>query len=294
MLDRIYIKILVTGFPVSFFPKVNQMTWVCSGCTFENISSKSELYCQVCQSQRPFGFVSCLTCTYFNSAANSNCEMCGVDLGNKSGTIADLLTVELPMKRKLAEDREDSRKQARNDVEIISSTSHPSSNIAINNYVNDARNSVNDGDVEIISSSSRKEVSPKPPVQPYQARDINLKWDGCVGMTACPTSSSTLTLPSILQTKDLVYAAFSSYCIDNDWLMSLIPSHIPWTIFNQRPKDLDPNTEIMNIAPGKRLVFPKMKGAFGCMHIKFLILFYPTRCRFILPSANIVVNNFLF
>jgi tyrosyl-DNA phosphodiesterase-1 len=96
---------------------------------------------------------------------------------------------------------------------------------------------------------------------------------------------SSLSLLKDLITPDVERVFLSSYCIDEDWFFSLLPPNIPVCIACPRPQGIQ-TSQI--VCKNRAYVFPPMAFPYGVMHIKLLLLWYPTFLRIVLPSANAV------
>lgn len=79
----------------------------------------------------------------------------------------------------------------------------------------------------------------------------------------------------------------SSFCIEDDWINTWIPSDIPLCFIRPRTEELPKHVTHVQASSKIMYVFPPMRD-FGCMHVKLIVLWYPDRIRVIIPSANLI------
>ncbi|KAG8995143.1 hypothetical protein FRB94_009383 [Tulasnella sp. JGI-2019a] len=85
----------------------------------------------------------------------------------------------------------------------------------------------------------------------------------------------------------------SSFCNEVPWLANILPRRAPVILINQpRPDGKASVVHPMHPdLPTWTMVTPFLRGGFGCMHMKFMLVFYPTRLRIIIPTANFIAYD---
>ncbi|KAF8587152.1 phospholipase D/nuclease [Ramaria rubella] len=101
-------------------------------------------------------------------------------------------------------------------------------------------------------------------------------------------TKSVFRLHDILGDKsELTLAILSSYVTQLSWIYSLLPSNLPVILVAQ--PDENGATSVHNVLPNWVRVTPQLRGGRGCMHIKFMLLFYRSgRVRIVIMTANLV------
>ncbi|KAG9019606.1 hypothetical protein FRB90_012452 [Tulasnella sp. 427] len=80
---------------------------------------------------------------------------------------------------------------------------------------------------------------------------------------------------------------FASYCNDIDWILRVFPENVP-IIFIGQPGE-NGNATVHNILPNWVKATPFLPNGRGCMHMKFMLVFYSTgRLRIMISTANFV------
>ncbi|KAH8822703.1 tyrosyl-DNA phosphodiesterase-domain-containing protein [Flagelloscypha sp. PMI_526] len=100
-----------------------------------------------------------------------------------------------------------------------------------------------------------------------------------------------LSLPlthNYFQKEDVSFAIISTFSVDTAWIYNFFDPKTP-VIFVNPPGETG-KTSIRNILPNWIKTTPKLTGGYGCMHIKFLLLFYKTqhRLRVVITTANLI------
>ncbi|KAI8916653.1 tyrosyl-DNA phosphodiesterase I [Powellomyces hirtus] len=100
---------------------------------------------------------------------------------------------------------------------------------------------------------------------------------------------SCLRFEDLVVRKHLQRAVLSGFQVDHNWLMSKLPTSTKICIVRPRFTDLPEGATNCVISEYVYCAFPKMPASgYGCMHVKFLLLFYPGFLRFVVTSANLV------
>ncbi|KAK0498110.1 tyrosyl-DNA phosphodiesterase-domain-containing protein [Armillaria luteobubalina] len=96
---------------------------------------------------------------------------------------------------------------------------------------------------------------------------------------------ATFRLTEILGPKsDISFAILSTYAHDIPWIYQFFEREIP-VIFVAHGE----SEGMRNILPNWIKTVPKLIGPYGCMHMKFMIIFYKTgRLRVVISTANLV------
>ncbi|KAG8952310.1 hypothetical protein FRC04_004738 [Tulasnella sp. 424] len=80
---------------------------------------------------------------------------------------------------------------------------------------------------------------------------------------------------------------FASYSNDIDWILRIFPENVP-VIFIGQPGE-NGNATVHNILPNWVKATPFLANGRGCMHMKFMLVFYSTgRLRIMVSTANFV------
>ncbi|KAL1677634.1 tyrosyl-DNA phosphodiesterase-domain-containing protein [Schizophyllum commune] len=101
----------------------------------------------------------------------------------------------------------------------------------------------------------------------------------------------TFRLSEIIGNKsEIEFAILSSYALDAEWTYSFFERDTP-VIIVQQTKDGD--ASIKNWLPNWIRASPFLRNGYGCMHMKFMLLFYKTgRLRVYIPTANLVQYDY--
>ncbi|KAJ3180017.1 hypothetical protein HDU87_002240 [Geranomyces variabilis] len=131
------------------------------------------------------------------------------------------------------------------------------------------------------------ESSPLPPLKkPTLAYPMKYA-EGTTMLTYLPGHSRVgyARFEDLVNQSALQRAVLSSFQLDYDWIGAKFPNDIKLAILCPRFSDLPPDKK--QLADGNTLyIFPPM-GLQGCMHAKFLLLFYPSFLRVVITSANL-------
>ncbi|KAF9491900.1 phospholipase D/nuclease [Pleurotus eryngii] len=114
-------------------------------------------------------------------------------------------------------------------------------------------------------------------------------WDGEVRPTMNQFASKTDTRKKFTLTEkgDLSFAIIASYVASVAWIYEFFDPSVP-VIFVTQP-DPSGNAGIKNILPHWIKTVPFLKNGYGCMHMKFMLLFYKTgRLRVMISTANLI------
>ncbi|KAK0455791.1 tyrosyl-DNA phosphodiesterase-domain-containing protein [Desarmillaria tabescens] len=96
---------------------------------------------------------------------------------------------------------------------------------------------------------------------------------------------ATFRLTEILGPKpDISFAILSTYAHDIPWIYQFFEREVPMIFVAHGESE-----GMRNILPNWIKTVPKLIGPYGCMHMKFMIIFYKTgRLRVVISSANLV------
>ncbi|CAL1698618.1 unnamed protein product [Somion occarium] len=94
-------------------------------------------------------------------------------------------------------------------------------------------------------------------------------------------------LTDILAPRDEIsFAIISAYCVDFPWMYSFFNPSTPVIIVAQ---DSQGNETMKEVLPNWIKTTPFLRGGRGCMHMKFMLLFYKTgRLRVVVSTANLL------
>ncbi|KIO27808.1 hypothetical protein M407DRAFT_72614 [Tulasnella calospora MUT 4182] len=133
------------------------------------------------------------------------------------------------------------------------------------------------------------------PKQPVASSSESLLWEGEIRQTAnrhvLPSKDTkpVWRLSEILgQRHDQIkLIVFASYANDIDWILRVFPENVP-VIFVGQPGE-NGNATVHNILPNWVKATPFLPNGRGCMHMKFMLVFYATgRLRIMISTANFV------
>ncbi|KAK0448032.1 tyrosyl-DNA phosphodiesterase-domain-containing protein [Armillaria borealis] len=152
----------------------------------------------------------------------------------------------------------------------------------------DAKND-DDDEIQIVepSTSQNTKTSPSAPVPLTD----QLFFEGEIRPTATRLAEprqdrkTTFRLTEILGPKsDISFAILSTYAHDIPWIYQFFEREVP-VIFVAHGE----SEGMRNILPNWIKTVPKLNGPYGCMHMKFMIIFYKTgRLRVAISTANLV------
>ncbi|THU84141.1 phospholipase D/nuclease [Dendrothele bispora CBS 962.96] len=145
------------------------------------------------------------------------------------------------------------------------------------------------------STSSRSATSARPAVNGNRVENEGLFWNGELRPTAVQGAEPredkrpTIRLTQILGEKtDISFVILSTYALDLPWLYSLFDPAVP-VILVTHPTDAGGQASLKNVLPNWIKTTPVLKGGFGVMHMKFMLIFYKTgRLRVAVTTANLV------
>ncbi|KAF9932965.1 hypothetical protein BGZ65_004270 [Modicella reniformis] len=89
----------------------------------------------------------------------------------------------------------------------------------------------------------------------------------------------------------LVKAMLTTFVLDETWLRQYLPSTIPQCIAMHWSRDNDERAGFL-VDDKVTYMHPPLNG-FGSFHSKLMLLFYPTFCRVVISSANLVSHEWL-
>ncbi|SJL01230.1 uncharacterized protein ARMOST_04548 [Armillaria ostoyae] len=96
---------------------------------------------------------------------------------------------------------------------------------------------------------------------------------------------ATFRLTEILGPKsDISFAILSTYAHDIPWIYQFFEREVPVIFVTHGESE-----GMRNVLPNWIKTVPKLNGPYGCMHMKFMIIFYKTgRLRVVISTANLV------
>ncbi|KAJ4492595.1 tyrosyl-DNA phosphodiesterase-domain-containing protein [Lentinula edodes] len=119
-------------------------------------------------------------------------------------------------------------------------------------------------------------------------------WDGewrptaTLGVEPRKDGRSTFRLSEVLGDKsDISFAILSSFALDIPWIYSLFDPSSPVIMVAQ--PDSNGKASVKNALPNWIKTTPFLRGGYGCMHMKFMLIFYKTgRLRVVVSTANLI------
>ncbi|KAJ3848765.1 tyrosyl-DNA phosphodiesterase-domain-containing protein [Lentinula lateritia] len=119
-------------------------------------------------------------------------------------------------------------------------------------------------------------------------------WDGewrptaTLGVEPRNDGRSTFRLSEVLGDKsDIAFAILSSFALDIPWIYSLFDPSSPVIMVAQ--PDSSGKASVKNALPNWIKTTPFLRGGYGCMHMKFMLIFYKTgRLRVVVSTANLI------
>ncbi|TEB20188.1 phospholipase D/nuclease [Coprinellus micaceus] len=101
----------------------------------------------------------------------------------------------------------------------------------------------------------------------------------------------TFRLTQVLgQKSELAFAIVSSYALDLPWFYEFFDRSVPVILVAQ--PDANGYASIKNVLPHWIKTTPPLRSGFGCMHMKFMLLFYKTgRLRIVISTANLIAYD---
>jgi tyrosyl-DNA phosphodiesterase-1 len=114
---------------------------------------------------------------------------------------------------------------------------------------------------------------------------IQMYTKGRLVMTKSPGSESQFDIKDLIK-PGLAKAFLSSFCINDEFLDSILPSNISTIIACPRPSNITDQSKV-TVSENRMYIFPKIEG-YGSMHIKLFIFWYKDFVRIVIPSANLV------
>lgn len=98
---------------------------------------------------------------------------------------------------------------------------------------------------------------------------------------------SRLSNDCLYQPQDIKLIVMAAYCVDPDWLLRILPQNTPIILIAQPAAD--GNTSVHHILPNWVKTTPFLRAGRGCMHMKFMLIFYSTgRLRIMISTANLI------
>ncbi|KAG8883768.1 hypothetical protein FRB97_005942 [Tulasnella sp. 331] len=134
-----------------------------------------------------------------------------------------------------------------------------------------------------------------------QSASTSFFWQGEIRQTANQHATPnkdikpTFRLSELLgaSMEDIKLVVLSSFCNDIPWLAGILPRRAPVILVNQPGPDGKATIvhPVHPDLPSWTMVSPFLRGGHGCMHMKFMLVFYPTRLRVIIPTANFIAYD---
>ncbi|KAG6867719.1 hypothetical protein C0993_011965 [Termitomyces sp. T159_Od127] len=147
------------------------------------------------------------------------------------------------------------------------------------------------------SSSQRGVEAPRQASANVSAID-ELFWNGELRQTATQhgeprkDGKPTFRLTEVLGKKsDLAFAIISSYSLDLPWIYGFFDLSVPVVVIAQ--PDASGEASLKYVFPNWIRTTPFLRGGRGCMHMKFMLLFYKTgRLRVVVSTANLIAYDY--
>ncbi|KAF8883531.1 hypothetical protein BD779DRAFT_826010 [Infundibulicybe gibba] len=102
----------------------------------------------------------------------------------------------------------------------------------------------------------------------------------------------TFRLTTVLGNKsELAFAIMSSYSLDFAWIYEFFDRNVPVIMVAQ--PDSTGRLSLKNVLPNWIKTTPALRDGRGCMHMKFMLLFYKTgRLRVVVTTANLIAYDY--
>ncbi|KAJ3732045.1 tyrosyl-DNA phosphodiesterase-domain-containing protein [Lentinula guzmanii] len=119
-------------------------------------------------------------------------------------------------------------------------------------------------------------------------------WDGewrptaALGVEPRRDGRPTFRLSEVLGNKgEIAFAILSTFALDLPWIYSLFDPSVPVIMVSQ--PESSGKASVKNALPNWIKTTPFLKGGYGCMHMKFMLIFYKTgRLRVVVSTANLI------
>ncbi|KAJ3162375.1 hypothetical protein HDU86_004855 [Geranomyces michiganensis] len=99
----------------------------------------------------------------------------------------------------------------------------------------------------------------------------------------------SMRFEDLVEQSYLQRAVCAAFQVDFEWLESKIPGHIKRAIVCPIFSDAPPGLTKLALDENTLCIFPPVNR--GCMHVKFLLLFYPGFLRVVITSANLTEHD---
>ncbi|KAJ3828366.1 tyrosyl-DNA phosphodiesterase-domain-containing protein [Lentinula raphanica] len=176
----------------------------------------------------------------------------------------------------------------------------------LSDFSDDERKGCNDDDDEDVGEPNAKRqrlsTAPASYTGPNNAgtassssrKESPLFWDGewrptaTSGVEPRKDGRPTFRLSEVLGDKDdIAFAILSTFALELSWIYGLFNPSVPVIMVTQP----DPNgsASVKNVLPNWIKTTPFLRGGVGCMHMKFMLIFYKTgRLRVVVSTANLI------
>ncbi|KIK61610.1 hypothetical protein GYMLUDRAFT_42622 [Collybiopsis luxurians FD-317 M1] len=158
-------------------------------------------------------------------------------------------------------------------------------------------------DAEVPSAKKQRRLSSSKSTSNHQTSVPGVKsesiqdpffWDGewrptaTRGVEPRKDGKPTFRLSEILGNKqEISFAILSTFAEQNSWIYSFFESSVPVILVAPPPED--GRAGVKNIFPNWVRTSPRLPKGIGCMHMKFMLLFYKTgRLRIVVSTANLI------
>ncbi|KAI8923936.1 tyrosyl-DNA phosphodiesterase I [Entophlyctis helioformis] len=114
--------------------------------------------------------------------------------------------------------------------------------------------------------------------------------EGRIALTRIKTAprAGDISIDDIINKSLLRKACLSTYVIDEDWLFSKLLVGAKVCIARAKPGSVGANVTQIALSKDVMFIFPSNPQRFGTMHIKLMVLWFPTYLRVAVMSANLV------
>ncbi|KAL4252985.1 tyrosyl-DNA phosphodiesterase family protein [Abortiporus biennis] len=126
-----------------------------------------------------------------------------------------------------------------------------------------------------------------------QSQESTLYWEGEIRQTANKHVDASKDVKPAFRLSELIgpkddvqFAILSAYCVNFPWLYGFFKPETPVVIVAH---DVHGNETIKEVLPNWIKTTPFLRGGRGCMHMKFMLLFYKSgRLRIAVSTANLI------
>ncbi|KAG5650353.1 hypothetical protein H0H81_012545 [Sphagnurus paluster] len=127
--------------------------------------------------------------------------------------------------------------------------------------------------------------------EPRQDRRSTFRLTEILGKVLEAFLKFSLTTNCLVKKSELEFAIMSSYALDFAWIYEFFDRSVPVIMVAQ--PDATGQATLKNVLPNWIRTTPALRGGRGCMHMKFMLLFYKTgRLRVVISTANLIAYDY--